>query len=683
MPFTVTVCDQRGVVVGTLSLDSTRRYLGRGGDNDLVLQGSGVSRRHASLYQTRDGRVVIEDEGSANGVVVNGELLEGPAFVSERDVIGISSFRIRVQARVADAPGGGAQRAANRADHPESEELDPETRLEAHPSSVIALARVAFVLAGRGRPVVGRRFVVDKPLFTVGRAEDCDLVLDDPSVSRRHAQLRVSPRAEFLTVVDLRSHNGTFVGEERIKRAELRPQQSIRFGDLRFVLEAKGADERSAVPRFGRWLVLLLLLGAIGFGGWWINDQLSTAGRPSGPQPDPLREQEAALQRMLQQAQRLYDRRQWVEAIAAFGRVIEVDPLNSQAATLRQRAKRERDYERLFRQARKTAVSGEREALLRAKQLYASIPPSSAYAEAARLGRVAIDRQLAREYRSEGVSRCRVRHWARCHQALCRFFALLEPDDPVRREKRLRQLLVRAERQLRRRGVTVQACTAARPSSGPKDTAQQDVSLQRLLAKRWPFEPLRRLVAKYVEGKVDVVLRELGLLRRERTARPYLAEVDRVEQAVRSLRSGYTRGYTAFRDRDIDRAETEWMQVLSAERQLIPKSVRSFYRQEIVRQLTSLFAELGREALEVGGYRRAFAFLLRGQSLDAVDVAINKGLLELEKVADRLIDEAQRMRATGPPATVRGKLSLARDICRPGRPTRELAEKILSSLQVP
>ena len=58
----------------------------------------------------------------------------------------------------------------------------------------------------------GKRFAVPSSgAWVIGRAESCDLVLDDPAVSRRHARITVRPGDGRLSIVDLASRNGTIV----------------------------------------------------------------------------------------------------------------------------------------------------------------------------------------------------------------------------------------------------------------------------------------------------------------------------------------------------------------------------------------------------------------------------------------------------------------------------------------
>ena len=73
--------------------------------------------------------------------------------------------------------------------------------------SAVAPLHAIVLHAGRGTPVA-------RLPFAIGRALDNDLVLDDRSVSRYHAQLRAEKSG--LIIVDLQSTNGTFVDGRRV-----------------------------------------------------------------------------------------------------------------------------------------------------------------------------------------------------------------------------------------------------------------------------------------------------------------------------------------------------------------------------------------------------------------------------------------------------------------------------------
>jgi hypothetical protein len=83
--------------------------------------------------------------------------------------------------------------------------------------------------------------------FAVGRNASCQLSLDDPLVSRRHALLLVGPDA--VTVEDLGSRNGVVVNGERIQgRVLLRAGDRIQIGSQEMILVAasEGASPQSA-----------------------------------------------------------------------------------------------------------------------------------------------------------------------------------------------------------------------------------------------------------------------------------------------------------------------------------------------------------------------------------------------------------------------------------------------------
>jgi hypothetical protein len=93
-------------------------------------------------------------------------------------------------------------------------------------------ARRQALLVGEGRRNVlgGRRTVV-------GRGRDCDIVLADPNVSRRHAELRHEDAA--WEVIDLGSTNGVKLNGRRVQRAPLEPGDRITLGltELTFELD--------------------------------------------------------------------------------------------------------------------------------------------------------------------------------------------------------------------------------------------------------------------------------------------------------------------------------------------------------------------------------------------------------------------------------------------------------------
>jgi hypothetical protein len=69
----------------------------------------------------------------------------------------------------------------------------------------------------------------------IGRHEDCDVVLSDPSVSRRHARLVF--RDGNWIVQDLHSTNGTSLNGTPVGRSELRPGDQLTVGTQRLQID--------------------------------------------------------------------------------------------------------------------------------------------------------------------------------------------------------------------------------------------------------------------------------------------------------------------------------------------------------------------------------------------------------------------------------------------------------------
>ncbi len=103
--------------------------------------------------------------------------------------------------------------------------------------------RMTLIVDGRELPLVaGRR-------YTIGRSPSCQIVLDDRTVSRRHARLSVG---EDLVIEDLESANGVFVDGSRVdRRRSLRPGQRVVIGsfELALCMASERPRLRETLPR--------------------------------------------------------------------------------------------------------------------------------------------------------------------------------------------------------------------------------------------------------------------------------------------------------------------------------------------------------------------------------------------------------------------------------------------------
>jgi hypothetical protein len=102
-------------------------------------------------------------------------------------------------------------------------------------ASETAINRAPLVLE-----VNGTRHPLQPPGLVIGRGSDADLRINDPGISRRHAQIRVAPAGQGLRIdiVDLGSTNGIMVNGQRVQQAALQEGSRIEIGSTRMLVHA-------------------------------------------------------------------------------------------------------------------------------------------------------------------------------------------------------------------------------------------------------------------------------------------------------------------------------------------------------------------------------------------------------------------------------------------------------------
>jgi ABC-type multidrug transport system ATPase subunit len=186
--------------------------VGRNPESDIVLDDPRVSWDHAVL-QADGGAWFVEDRGSRNGTFAD------TRRIGRLEITGDCTLRF------GDAADGPAVFCA--LSRPAQPVTPGQPVTPSKPGSSFSWSRVDV------RPTA----VMRAPVRTlrIGRADDNDIVLADLSVSRYHAQLRnLGGRYE---IVDLGSHNGTFLnGEPVVSRATVTEQDIVGIGAATFRL---------------------------------------------------------------------------------------------------------------------------------------------------------------------------------------------------------------------------------------------------------------------------------------------------------------------------------------------------------------------------------------------------------------------------------------------------------------
>ena len=174
----------------------------------------------------------------------------GPVEVKFERVQDLSTgmFRIRSQALagVVQVPGYPPQAPGYGAPAPGGYPPAPEPAPAFPPQPAFGAQQPGFGAPGGGYPppqaqagpgtcwieVNGVRHPLSRAVTSLGRGTDVDLRIDDPSVSRRHAEIRVGVPS---VISDLGSTNGIVVDDQHVRQAQLRDGSVIHLGNTTII----------------------------------------------------------------------------------------------------------------------------------------------------------------------------------------------------------------------------------------------------------------------------------------------------------------------------------------------------------------------------------------------------------------------------------------------------------------
>jgi ABC-type multidrug transport system ATPase subunit/pSer/pThr/pTyr-binding forkhead associated (FHA) protein/ABC-type multidrug transport system permease subunit len=233
--------------------------IGRDPDCHIRLLDATISRRHAAI-ERENGLLRLTDLGSANGTTLNGLTVvpRSPVPLREGDEIGIGSFRLKLE-RASPPAWSPAPRAASAAPHP-APSSPPPAPAPAPPFPAARVGAPPFAgepsSASREMTSIGvgyhppRLIVWDRgasqeyPIpstgLTVGRDPANAVTIDDPQVSRRHAEIRSVPGG--YEIIDLGSTYGVFQNGQRVGRKLLADNDTFQISDTVRLVYRAGAS---------------------------------------------------------------------------------------------------------------------------------------------------------------------------------------------------------------------------------------------------------------------------------------------------------------------------------------------------------------------------------------------------------------------------------------------------------
>lgn len=242
------VIEAEGHAPRALTYESNARsiILGRDVTSDFQLPLATISRHHSRISEA-DNVYLVEDLGSTHGTLVNGKAVEPgqKKILRNGDIIELTRAKVTCaieQHKVASAePGEGTQAIAARAVQGilgrlgEAKSDGPFLR----------------VLTGVDE---NARYALAAPLseWTLGRSKDCECVLNDANVSRRHATIKKDWNGYLIQ--DLGSKNGVLINERAItKTRRLKDRDEITIGPVKLIFidpDAGLLDALRGVPGF-------------------------------------------------------------------------------------------------------------------------------------------------------------------------------------------------------------------------------------------------------------------------------------------------------------------------------------------------------------------------------------------------------------------------------------------------
>lgn len=194
-----------------------------GREGDVMLPDSKVSRKHAQVVSD-DGVITVEDLGSTNGTLVNGDRLESGSKreLNKGDIVSFGGIELKLS-----LPGNagatqmlGGNKTATLSTPPVAEQQKVEEPKE-------EFEPAAYLIFG------DKDIPLKEGMNTFGRKDDNDVSISDPYVSGRHGQFEVEEREIFFT--DSGSTNGTFLNGSKIDphvRTKLEETDQIVIGSI-------------------------------------------------------------------------------------------------------------------------------------------------------------------------------------------------------------------------------------------------------------------------------------------------------------------------------------------------------------------------------------------------------------------------------------------------------------------
>ncbi|MCP3144962.1 FHA domain-containing protein [Pyxidicoccus xibeiensis] len=678
--------------------------LGRQQGCDILLTEGGVSRTHARVFD-EGGTVFIEDLGSANGTFVDGERIAEPTPLTSKSEVVLGDYTLSLKAE-APSRGSGARKAAKSAPPAEDVAVGSEgagaratralpsikSKSPAGPGAPKRPARPAApsrpggaaggggstgpMLRGLVGPWAGRTYPLRGKVI-VGRQPPAAVMLEDDSVSRRHAELEAGPSG--VTVKDLGSANGTLLNGEPLgpEPVPLEPGDQLQFGvvEMSFDMEeaalavptrrgsgpiptrrgaggaaAAAAEEDAAPPGRKKLLVAaggvmaLLVVAAV------VKVALPGGGAadvdtgPAAP-VDPTEQVQELLSECRSYASSELGAPNWARAEEVCTKALDLDPIHPEANTLIRRIKLEKESYEHYSAGEKLLQRLKPEEAL---ESFRKIQKESEYFRRAR-GKA---REAAEQVTKRAQEDCRLylrnSQWSaavpRCQVYMavwCQSQSRESLQPPLgytlKLEGRLRRNEWRPKDSLfvkflmARQRLDPNAAPWTCPASDVLEYDDQPTDPRSIVdaavKKRYTNKLLQAAVMDYWTGRGSEALATLQALRRNYEAAQFHAQADELLKTMSTVDQLFKGGQSYLAADDPEKAAEPFREALDLDKQLmqeLAESKPSFYRRNILQDMADKSYQRGKAWADRQDKRRACKVWKLGFAFYAGNPDLNK-----------------------------------------------------------
>ena len=680
--------------------------IGRHESNGLVLAEGGVSRRHAKLT-VRGSEVLIEDLGSANGTYVDGKGVKAPTPITAQNEVALGDYVLRLKAVArkpskpappiqdpgepmmtrhipgARQPGTHSAKRAGEIPAPLAKNRSGASGARPALASGASGPKGALVKGGSGqaaalgagpvlRGLTGPWLNKTYPLtgtVVIGRQAPAQVLVEDDSVSRRHAELEVTE--EGVVLRDLGSANGTLLnGAAVAEEILLEPGDVLQVGMIELAFEweepevlaaptRRGGSSRgrpaAETPSGGKGKLVIV---AAGVGALLVaagvakvvmkkTGPVSTAVQPVGPQDLSAQKSEYLTECRSFASTDMGTDPDWLKAEAACNKALDIDPINEEANRLIRRIEKEKEAAAHFDQGQKEmARLREDEAL----DQFGKIPPDSFYYLKAKPKVVEVANQAKQSAGEDCTHYARDKFWKEAYPRCERYMTFACQDMTndelypplgfkVKLDGRLRRRQWRPKDKMYLLFLKVRAkvkpdddmwrCPEIKILRKPPAPEDNGTIVAKEIAKRYHDKYIQAAMMDYWNGSGSEAAVILEKIRDDMRKAPLHATADAMRKDISDADQLFKAGEGQLQQQDVEKAAEPFDEALQLDQKLMGDlaiSRPSFYRRNMEQDIAHAAFVSGKVWSDRGDARKACLLFKIGFKYYKADNDLNRAI---------------------------------------------------------